>query len=226
VARERDEQARRLFQEQIEREDVEKLVFLDECGFAWNLRRLYGWAIGGARCVEEVSQTRALNRSCLGAFSLPGTSNPTGLWALWQRLGAWNALLFEAFVVDELLPRLPLGSVLVLDNARIHQSHSVREAVEAAGHRLLFLPTYSPDFNPIELVWSWLKNHVRRILHKATSNEKTPFERRNRRFRPSTHTPGSESVDLRHPFRISNNCDSKPACNQLAYKMLGAKCIR
>ncbi len=117
VARERDEEARRLFQEQIEQEEVEKLVFLDECGFALNLGRLYGWAIGGARCVEEAPHKRGLNRSCLGAFSLPSQKNPTGLWALWQKLGAWKGVLFEAFVVDELLPRLPPGSVLVLDNA-------------------------------------------------------------------------------------------------------------
>jgi len=93
---------------------VEKLVFLDECGFASNLRRLYGWPIGGARCVDEVPYTRALNRSCLGAFSLPSPDNPTGLWALWQKLGAWNGVLFEAFLVDELLPHLPQASVLVL----------------------------------------------------------------------------------------------------------------
>ncbi len=125
------------------------------------MRRLYGWAIGGARCVEVAPQTRAKNRSCLGAFSLPSAFNPTGLWRLWQKLGAWNSLLFEAFVVDELLPLLPPQSVLVLDNARIHQSQSLQHSVEEAGHRLLFLPPYSPDFNPIELVWGWLKNCVR-----------------------------------------------------------------
>lgn len=85
VARERDEEARRLFREQIEQEPIEKLVFLDECGFASNLRRLYGWALGGARCVEVAPCTRTTNRSCLGAFSLPTPSNPTGLWLLWQK---------------------------------------------------------------------------------------------------------------------------------------------
>ena len=72
---------------------LDKLVFLDECGFASNLRRLYGWAIGGGRCIDTVPQTRAKNRSCLGAFSLPSQHNPTGLWALWQKLGAWNGPL-------------------------------------------------------------------------------------------------------------------------------------
>lgn len=161
VAREREEEQRALFQEQIAQVPVEQLVFLDECGFASNLCHLYGWAIGGARCVDVVPQTRAPNRSCVGAFSLPSEHNPTGLWALWQKLGAWNGSGFELFVREELIARLPPGSVLVLDNARIHHRASLRQAVEEAGHRLLFLPPYSPDFNPIELLWSWLKNGVR-----------------------------------------------------------------
>jgi len=74
--------------------------------------------------------------------------------------------------VDELLPRLPQGRVLVLDNARIHKSHSLREAVELEGHQLLFLPTYSPDFNPIELVWSWLKNWVRHFAPEGDEQRK------------------------------------------------------
>ncbi len=186
VAREQDDDKRRLFREQIEQESVEKLVFLDECGFGSNLRRLYGWAIGGARCVEVAPHTRTTNRSCLGAFSLPSQDNPTGLWALWQKLGAWKGLLFEAFVVDELLPRLPPESVLVLDNARIHQSHSLKKAVEDAGHRLLFLPPYSPDFNPIELVWSWLKNAVRYLAPEG-DEQRTACIRQAQQALPPQH---------------------------------------
>ncbi len=63
VARERDEEARYLFREQIAQAEVERLVFMDECGFASNLSRLYGWAIGGARCVEVSPHTRTQNRS-------------------------------------------------------------------------------------------------------------------------------------------------------------------
>lgn len=142
---------------------VEALVFLDECGFGSNLRREYGRSIGGARCVEEVPKERGENRSVVGALSLPSVANPTGLWSLWQRDGAWTGQGFTLFIEEALLPHLPPASVLVLDNARIHHGVALREAVEAAGHRLLFLPPYSPDFNPIELVWSWLKNWVRAL---------------------------------------------------------------
>ncbi len=184
-------------------EAVDKLVFLDECGFASNLRRLYGRAIGGARCVEVAPHTRTTNRSCLGAFSLPTPSTPTGLWRLWQKLGAWNGLLFEAFVVDELLPLLPPGSVLVLDNARIHQSQSLRESVEEAGHRLLFLPPYSPEFNPIELVWSWLKNRVRHLAPEGDDQRQASIRQVQHELPHSTHSLGSGNAASRHYSRIS-----------------------
>ena len=125
--------------------------------------------MGGARCEDEVPFNKGVNLSVVGAFSLPTPDNATGLWALWHKKEAWTGLLFELFVQEELLPRqellprLPPGSVLVLDNARIHHRATLRHAVEEAGHRLLFLPPYSPDFNPIELVWSWLK-HIVRLL--------------------------------------------------------------
>lgn len=103
---------------------VEKLVFLDECGFGLNLHRLYGWTIGGGRCVEEVPLERGQNRSVWGAFSLPTPTCSTGMRALWQKLGAWTRASFEAFLQDGLLPVLSPGSVLVLDNASIHLNPS------------------------------------------------------------------------------------------------------
>lgn len=138
-------------------------MFLDECGFSLNLHRLYGWTIGGKRCFERVPFNKGKNRSVVGAFSLPSADNPTGMWALWQKVGAWNALLFEAFVEEAVLPKVPAGSILVLDNARIHYSPTLKEKVEEAGCYLLYLPPYSPDFSPIEHAWSWIKQRVRTL---------------------------------------------------------------
>ncbi len=146
---------------------MHRLVFLDECGFSLNLHRFYGWCVGGGRLEESVPFNKGQNRSVVGAFSLPSASNPTGLWALWQKLGAWTGVLFELFVLEDVLPHLPEGSVLVLDNARIHHGQSLKDAVEAAGHSLLYLPPYSPDFNPIELVWSWIKGKVRELAPRT-----------------------------------------------------------
>ena len=70
---------------------------------------------------------------------------------------------FEQFLQESLLPRLPQGSVLVLDNARIHHGGQVAALVEQAGCSLLYLPPYSPDFSPIELAWGWVKQRVRAV---------------------------------------------------------------
>ena len=150
-------------------------MFLDECGFALNLHRFYGWSLKSERCMEAVPFQRGQNRSVLGAFSLPvaGTETeteagiplcpicPTGMRGLWQKLGAIKRQDFEGFLRDDLLPVLEPGSVLVLDNARIHHGGQIAQIVEAAGCSLLYLPPYSPDFSPIELAWSWIKNQVR-----------------------------------------------------------------
>lgn len=146
---------------------LEHLVFLDECGFALNLHRFYGWGERGKRLVEEVPFNKGVNRSVLGAYSLPTPDNPTGLWALWQKLGAWTGVLFEAFLEEAVLPFVPKGSVLVLDNARIHYNPVMQAKVQAAGCSLLYLPPYSPDFNPIELVWSWIKDKVRELAPRT-----------------------------------------------------------
>ena len=142
---------------------MEKLVFIDESGFALDLYRRYGWGIGGGRLYEEVPVNTGVNRSVVGAYSLPSSENPTGLWALWQKLGSWTREYFEIFLSEGLLPLLPRGSVLVLDNASIHKGDEVKRLVQEAGSSLLYLPPYSPDYSPIEPVWGWLKNYVRII---------------------------------------------------------------
>ena len=147
---------------------VKKLVFLDECGFSLNLHRFYGWSLKHERCIEAVPFQRGRNLSVLGAFSLPeaqaeaeAQACPNGIRALFQKLGAIKREDFEEFLREQLLPVIDTGSVLVLDNARIHHGGQIAQIVEAAGCSLLYLLPYSPDFSPIELVWSWIKNQVR-----------------------------------------------------------------
>ena len=167
---------RAAFRAQIAEIAVEQLVFLDECGFALNLHRFYGWAPKAERCFERVPFNKGKNRSVLGAYGWPGPQNPTGLWALGQCLGAWNGERFEQFVQEELLPQLPVGSVLVMDNARIHHRQTLQEIVEAAGCRIVYLPPYSPDFNPIELVWSWLKDRVRLLAPRTDQHRQQAIQ--------------------------------------------------
>ena len=139
------------------------MVFLDESGFSlalYALYSLYGWAARGQRLVESVPYARGKNLSLLGALSLEG------LLCTRQKEGAMCRDDIEAFLRDDLLPRLAVGSVLVLDNATIHHGGHIAPLVAAAGcsllYSLLYLPPYSPDFNPIEMAWGWVKQRVRR----------------------------------------------------------------
>lgn len=188
VAVERCEDKRAAFAEQISLVPPEKLVFLDECGFGLNLHRLYGWTIGGGRCVEAVPLERGRNRSVLGAFSLPTMECASGMRVLWQKLGAWTRASFEAFLQDGLLPVLEPGSVLVMDNASIHRGGEIQKLVEGAGCSLLYLPPYSPDLNPIELAWSFIKGRVRSWAPREDEHRQSAIQE------ATTHLPPSAAA--------------------------------
>ena len=157
VAAERDPHKRAAFQQAIKQVDPKDLVFLDEAGFSLTLHLLFGWAPSKERFIEAVPAQRGVNLSALGAFS------GRGMVAITSRQGAMKRRDVEAFLREELLPRLAPGSVLVLDNARIHHGGQIEQIVSGAGCSLLYLPPYSPDFSPIELAWGWIKHFVRRL---------------------------------------------------------------
>lgn len=95
-------------------------------------------------------------RSIAALFSLTG-----GIEAHQTQIGSLTGADFAGLLQKEVLPHLVAGDVLVLDNARCHKGARVRELVESAGARLLFLPAYSPDFSPIELAWRKVKSRLR-----------------------------------------------------------------
>jgi transposase len=157
IAAERDEKKRDTFREAIKQLDPTNLVFLDESGFNLALHLAYGWSPQGERLVEAVPFCRGENLSVLGAFDLGGMLCTT------SKEGAMKRVDVENFLERDVLPRLLPGAVLVLDNARIHHGGRIEEIVTNAGCSVLYLPPYSPDFNPIELAWSWVKRFVRRL---------------------------------------------------------------
>jgi transposase len=131
-------------------------VFLDEVGFSLGLHRSHGWGKKGQPLREAVSGRRGRNLSVLGALCREGVVAFTGCE------GAMTRADVEDFFAEELLPRLLPGSVLVMDNASIHKGGKIEALATAVGCRVLYLPAYSPDFNPIELVWAFVKGLVRK----------------------------------------------------------------
>ena len=140
------------------------LVFLDETSTQITMSRSRGRARRGQRVVDRVPRNHGQNVTCLTAVS------PTGIHAPCVFEGALDGPLFLQWVRDWLLPGLARGTTIVLDNLNVHRSPAVREAVEAAGCFLVFLPAYSPDFNPIELVFAQLKTCLRGVAARTTTS--------------------------------------------------------
>ena len=130
-------------------------MFVDESGIATNLVRLYGRAPRGVRAAGAAPYGRWERLTVLGGLTLAGLTA-----CMWVD-GATDTDVFVAFTAHVLVPALKPGQVVVLDNLSPHKAPRVRALIEAAGCRLLFLPPYSPDLNPIEPAWSKLKALLR-----------------------------------------------------------------
>lgn len=130
-------------------------VYVDETGTSLGMTRPRGRASPGERVVDAVPQDHWQMTTLVGALRRDG---PTAALAF---DGATDGPAFESFVRDTLRPTLRRGDVVVLDRLAAHRNAVVRELIEAAGARLLFLPSYSPDLSPIEEMWSKVKGHLR-----------------------------------------------------------------
>ena len=137
--------------------DSRRLVFVDEMGANIALSPLYAYAPKGRRAYAEVPRNRGANTTLLASMSLRGMGPCLAVE------GATTATVFEAYVEQVLAPTLRHGQIVVADNLGAHKSERVRELIERRGCQLLFLPPYSPDFNPIEEAFSKIKG----ILRKA-----------------------------------------------------------
>jgi transposase len=132
------------------------LVFLDETWASTNMARRYGRSPSGTRLVMPVPHGHWKTTTFIAALRADGLTAPTVVD------GAINGELFEAYVRQQLVPTLRPGDAVVMDNLACHKRAGVREAIEGAGGRLLYLPPYSPDLNPIELAFSKLKALLRK----------------------------------------------------------------
>jgi transposase len=135
--------------------DAERLVFLDETGLKTNFTRLRGWAFGGERLVEPVPAGRWVTSTLVHAIALDGTR------AAMVLDGPMDGVCFTGFCESFLSPALQPGDLVVMDNLGSHKSESARLAIESAGAQVVLLPPYSADLNPIEMLFSKLKQLVR-----------------------------------------------------------------
>jgi transposase len=137
--------------------DPRRLVFLDETGAKTNLTRLYARSRRGLRAVAYAPQGHWQTTTLVAAISSEGVIAPMVLD------GPMDGASFEAYVEQMLVAALPAGSIVVMDNLSAHKVSRVARLFEQAGITLRFLPPYSPDFNPIEQMWSKIKAILRRI---------------------------------------------------------------
>ena len=151
---------RKVFQEQTQatlHDLAAHLKFIDESGTHLGLTRLFGRAAPGARVCEATPGYSGKHYTVIAAL---GLSEVTAAWLL---EAAMTREAFDVYVVQVLAPTLRAGDIVLIDNLNVHKSETARQAIEARGARLEFLPPYSPDLNPIEKCWAKLKTVLRRL---------------------------------------------------------------
>lgn len=133
------------------------MVYLDETGVTIDMTRTYAWGLSGQRVVDSIPRNRSRVLTIAGAIGIDGVR------AVMAYEGATTKELFLRFVREALVPALRRGDVVVMDNLGAHHAYGVRSAIESAGARLLYLPPYHPELNPIELAWAKWKNLLRKL---------------------------------------------------------------
>jgi transposase len=136
--------------------DPKRLVFLDESGFRLGTPPRYGWSTRGTDCPGSEVRGQWRTMTMMGAIGLDGFRG----FATFDF--ATSGESFLAFIERQVCPALKPGDVVVMDNLAAHKVKGVQTAIEKVGASVCFLPPYSPEFNPIEKLWSKLKEIVRR----------------------------------------------------------------
>jgi transposase len=139
----------------------ESLVFVDEMGVHTALAPIYGYAPKGERLRLSVPRNRGKNTTLLSSMTVSGMGPSLAIE------GTTTSRVFEAYVEKALVPSLREGQVVVMDNLSSHKPKRVRELIEERGCELLYLPSYSPDYNPIEEAFSKIKRFLRKVAARS-----------------------------------------------------------
>lgn len=148
----------------IKQEDV---IYLDESGFDINMKKEYGWKEKGKRLFGNKSGNRKGKRiTVIGAIN----GRKGKLLAPIYFEGSTNTEVFNVWIKEYLLPSIKnANKVIIMDNASFHKTEETKKLIETAGHKLLYLPPYSPDLNPIEQKWGNIKSKVKSIKDNFTN---------------------------------------------------------
>jgi transposase len=141
--------------------DPRRLVFIDETWASTNLTRRYGRSPCGTRLITKVPHGHWLTTTLVAALRYDGLQAPLVLD------GPMDGAAFRAYVAQHLAPTLHHGDVVIMDNRACHKVAGVREAIEAVGARVVYLPPYSPDLNPIEQVFAKFKHLLRSAAQRT-----------------------------------------------------------
>jgi transposase len=178
----------------VSRFDARRMRFVDESGATITLARRYGRAPRGERSCGSVPRNYGKNLTLCASLSLEGIEAPMLVD------GAMDTSAFAVYVEHFLVPTLRPGELVILDNLAVHKQAGIKAAIRAAGCSVLFLPSYSPDFNPIEQAFAKIKAAMRRAgartrdaletalaaaIERVTASDATGF------FRSCGYTPGS-----------------------------------
>jgi transposase len=142
--------------------DPQQFVFVDEMGTNTSLSVLRAWSRRGQRAYCSVPRNRGPNTTLLSSMTMEGMGPSLAVE------GATTGAVFEAYVERVLSPMLCPGQVVVMDNLTAHKGERVKELIEERGCELIYLPPYSPDFNPIEEAFAKIKG----ILRKAEARSR------------------------------------------------------
>jgi transposase len=141
--------------------DPDRLIFIDETGTSTNMARLRGRAPRGERLVGKIPHGHWKTTTFVAGLRAGALTAPCVID------GPMNGDVFLAYVEQILAPTLKPGDVVVLDNLSAHKVPGVRQAIEVVGAALLYLPPYSPDFNPIEQLFAKLKALLRKAAERS-----------------------------------------------------------
>jgi transposase len=158
--RERNEEKRANYIEKVKNIPLKDLVYIDESGIDHNDIKTSCWAKRGAKIIGERSGKRRTRTSVIAALNGDEIKAPI------RFTGTANTELFVYWIENILLPTLIAGQVVIMDNCSIHKSTKVKSLIDSVGCKLIYLPPYSPDLNPIENYWAVMKNQIKKQRDK------------------------------------------------------------